>query len=141
MNGQDAHRASLSFTGEIPPLAANTRLWSYRPGDSLGFNMSLKPSSARSPKGQCKTGYASMRLQRVLRGEEMMALQGWPAETRSHLRRFWNRTAPSPLPTGFKPHHWHLGSLSESTISRMAGSAMSVHMTSGGCTGSSNSEA
>ncbi|CAE7328815.1 hpaIIM [Symbiodinium microadriaticum] len=70
---QDAHRASLSFTGEIPPLAANTRLWSYR-------------------------------LQRVLRGEEMMLLQG------------------------FRPHHWHLGSLSESTISRMAGSAMSVHM-------------
>ncbi|CAE7496863.1 CHT1, partial [Symbiodinium pilosum] len=70
---QDAHRASLSFTGEIPPLAANTRLWSYR-------------------------------LQRVLRGQEMMVLQG------------------------FKPQHWRLGSLSESTVSRIAGSAMSVHM-------------
>ncbi|CAE7242144.1 CHT1 [Symbiodinium natans] len=70
---QDAHRASLSFTGEIPTLAANTRLWSYR-------------------------------LQRVLRGQEMMMLQG------------------------FKPLHWRLGSLSESTISRIAGSAMSVHM-------------
>ena len=30
---------------------------------------------------------------------------------------------------GFKSRHWRLGSLSESTISRIAGSAMSVHMT------------
>mmetsp|Transcript_38886 Transcript_38886/g.90018 ORF Transcript_38886/g.90018 Transcript_38886/m.90018 type:complete len:492 (+) Transcript_38886:40-1515(+) len=70
---QDAHRASLSFTGEIPPLAANTRLWSYR-------------------------------LQRVLHGQEMMLLQG------------------------FKPEHWRLDALSESATSRVAGSAMSVHM-------------
>eukprot|EP00931_Biecheleriopsis_adriatica_P103404 TRINITY_DN78247_c0_g1_i1.p1 TRINITY_DN78247_c0_g1~~TRINITY_DN78247_c0_g1_i1.p1 ORF type:complete len:511 (+),score=115.40 TRINITY_DN78247_c0_g1_i1:43-1533(+) len=33
---QDAHRASLSFAGEVPGLAANTRLWSYRLQRLLG---------------------------------------------------------------------------------------------------------
>ena len=27
---QDAHRAAMSFTGEVPSLTATTRLWSYR---------------------------------------------------------------------------------------------------------------
>ncbi|CAJ1409557.1 unnamed protein product [Effrenium voratum] len=70
---QDVHRASLSFTGEVPTLAANTRLWSYR-------------------------------LQRVLSSREMLTLQG------------------------FKPAQWNLESLSEASLSRVAGSAMTVHM-------------
>ncbi|CAJ1363797.1 unnamed protein product [Effrenium voratum] len=69
----DVHRASLSFTGEVPTLAANTRLWSYR-------------------------------LQRVLSSREMLTLQG------------------------FKPAQWNLESLSEASLSRVAGSAMTVHM-------------
>ncbi|CAE8733255.1 unnamed protein product, partial [Polarella glacialis] len=33
---QDVHRAQVSFTGEIPPLTAHTRLWSYRLQRCLG---------------------------------------------------------------------------------------------------------
>lgn len=70
---QDAHRAVMSFTGEIPSLTPTTRLWSYR-------------------------------LQRVLGGLEMLKLQG------------------------FKPETWTLEPLSEASVCRVAGSAMTVHM-------------
>lgn len=70
---QDAHRAAMSFTGEVPNLMPTTRLWSYR-------------------------------LQRVLGGREMLMLQG------------------------FKPHRWNLENLSEASLTRVAGGAMTVHM-------------
>lgn len=70
---QDAHRAAMSFTGEVPNLTPTTRLWSYR-------------------------------LQRVLGGREMLMLQG------------------------FKPDRWNLQNLSEASLTRVAGAAMTVHM-------------
>lgn len=70
---QDAHRAAMSFTGEVPNLTPTTRLWSYR-------------------------------LQRVLGGREMLMLQG------------------------FQVDKWNLEALSEATLTRVAGSAMTVHM-------------